>query len=184
DNVMRGYWNDPEATARSLADGWLHTGDIGHLDADGYLHITDRKRDFIKNSGGDMISPARVEGALTLTPEIAQAMVFGDRRPYLVAVIVPDPDFAAAYASGNGLPVDLELLSQDAGFHRALGSAIELANQGLAAAERVRRFVIAVEPFSLLNAQLTPTLKIRRHAIREVYQTAFDLLYDGKGMAA
>ena len=98
DNVMKGYWNDPEATARTLVEGWLHTGDIGRLDPDGYLRITDRKRDFIKNSGGDMISPARVEGALTLAPEIAQAMVIGDRRPYLVAVIVPDPDFAAAYA--------------------------------------------------------------------------------------
>jgi len=88
DNVMKGYWNDPEATARTLIDGWLHTGDIGRLDPDGFLHITDRKRDFIKNSGGDMISPARVEGALTLAPEIAQAMVVGDRRPYLVAILV------------------------------------------------------------------------------------------------
>src|SRR5439155_9237839 len=115
------YWNDPEATARTLAGGWLHTGDIGHLDAEGYLRITDRKRDFIKNSGGDMISPARVEGALTLMPEISQAMVFGDRRPYLVAVIVPDPDFAAAYAAGD-LPVALAALAEDAGFHRALGA--------------------------------------------------------------
>src|SRR6266852_5434956 len=96
--VMRGYWNDPEATARALLDGWLHTGDIGEFDAAGYLKITDRKRDFIKNSGGDMISPARVEGYLTLESEIAQAMVYGDRRPYLVAVIVPDGEFLAAFA--------------------------------------------------------------------------------------
>src|SRR6185312_11635595 len=107
DNVMQGYWNDPEATVRTLANGWLHTGDIGRLDPDGYLRITDRKRDFIKNSGGEMISPARVEAALTLAPEIAQAMVFGDRRPYLVAVLVPDPDFAAAYAREHGVPGDL-----------------------------------------------------------------------------
>jgi long-chain acyl-CoA synthetase len=85
DNVMKGYWNDPEATARTLADGWLKTGDIGHLDAQGYLRITDRKRDFIKNSGGDMIAPAKIEGALTLQSEIAQAVVFGDQRPHLVA---------------------------------------------------------------------------------------------------
>ena len=83
DNVMKGYWNDPEATARTLDEGWLHTGDIGALDPDGYLRITDRKRDFIKNSGGDMISPARVESALTLAPEIAQAMVIG--RPPAVS---------------------------------------------------------------------------------------------------
>jgi long-chain acyl-CoA synthetase len=184
DNVMKGYWNDPEASARTLVDGWLHTGDIGRLDPDGYLRITDRKRDFIKNSGGDMIAPARVEGALTLAPEIAQAMVFGDRRPYLVAVIVPDPEFAAAYAAGREISVDLAAFAQDAGLHKALGDVVARVNQGLAAAERVRRFTIAGEPFSLANAQLTPTLKIRRHAIREAYQTAFEMLYDGTGMAA
>jgi long-chain acyl-CoA synthetase len=188
DNVMKGYWNDPEATARTIVDGWLATGDIGRLDPDGYLHITDRKRDFIKNSGGDMISPARVEGALTLAPEIAQAMVFGDRRPYLVAVIVPDPDFAKAHAAADGArhsaPADLAALARDAGFHKALGDVVARVNQGLPATERVRRFVIAGEPFSLANAQLTPTLKIRRHAIRDAYQAAFEALYDGKGMAA
>jgi long-chain acyl-CoA synthetase len=184
DNVMKGYWNDPEATTRALIGGWLYTGDIGQLDPDGYLRITDRKRDFIKNSGGEMISPARVEGALTLAPEIAQAMVFGDRRPYLVAVIVPDPDFAAAYAASHGTAADLAGLAQDAGFHKALGDVVARVSQGLAAAERVRRFAIAGEPFSLGNAQMTPTLKIRRHAIREAYQTTFEMLYDGTGMAA
>ncbi|HEX5455500.1 MAG TPA: long-chain fatty acid--CoA ligase [Stellaceae bacterium] len=184
DNVMKGYWNDPEASARALADGWLHTGDIGRLDGDGYLTITDRKRDFIKNSGGDMISPARIEGALTLAPEIAQAMVFGDRRPYLVAVIVPDPDFAAAYARDHGIAAELPALTREPGFHKALGEAVARVNRDLAAAERVRRFLIADEPFSLANAQLTPTLKIRRHAIRDAYRDAFDALYDGKGLAA
>ncbi|MGE0260909.1 MAG: long-chain fatty acid--CoA ligase, partial [Alphaproteobacteria bacterium] len=184
DNVMKGYWNDPDATARTVADGWLHTGDIGGLDADGYLRITDRKRDFIKNSGGDMISPARVESALTLAPEIAQAMVSGDRRPYLVAVLVPDPDFAAAYAREHDVPGDLPALAHDPGFHKALGDAVARVNGKLQPSERVRRFVIAAEPFSLANAQLTPTLKIRRHAIRAAYQFAFDQLYDGKGMAA
>ncbi len=184
DNVMKGYWNDPEATSRTLVEGWLHTGDIGLLDADGYLRITDRKRDFIKNSGGDMISPARVESALTLVPEIAQAMVSGDRRPYLVAVIVPDPDFAAAYAREHYVAGDLPALTHDLGFHKALGDVVARVNTELQHPERVRRFVIATEPFSLANAQLTPTLKIRRHAIREVYQSAFDELYDGKGMAA
>ena len=184
DNVMKGYWNDPEATSRTLVDGWLHTGDIGLLDPDGYLRITDRKRDFIKNSGGDMISPARVESALTLAPEIAQAMVLGDRRPYLVAVIVPDPDFAAAYAREHDVPGDLPALAREPGFHKALGDAVARVNSELQHPERVRRFVIAAEPFSLANAQLTPTLKIRRHAIRAAYRSAFDQLYDGKGMAA
>src|SRR5205823_5853639 len=131
DNVMLGYWNDPEATARTLTGGWLHTGDIGQLNADGYLRITDRKRDFIKNSGGDMISPARVEGALTLMPEIAQAMVFGDRRPYLVAVLVPDPDFAAGYNGGGAAPGDLAALAGDPGFCKAVGDIVGRVNQSL-----------------------------------------------------
>jgi long-chain acyl-CoA synthetase len=184
DNVMQGYWNDPESTARTLTHGWLHTGDIGRLDADGYLRITDRKRDFIKNSGGDMISPARVEGALTLAPEIAQAMVFGDRRPYLVAVLVPDPEFAAGYNGGRAVPGALAVLAGDAGFCKAVGEIVGRVNQGLAPPERVRRFVIAEEPFSTANGQLTPTLKIRRHAIRDAYGPAFDTLYEGKGIAA
>jgi long-chain acyl-CoA synthetase len=184
DNVMKGYWNDPEATARTLDGGWLHTGDIGHLDVEGYLHITDRKRDFIKNSGGDMISPARVEGALTLMPEIAQAMVFGDRRPYLVAVVVPDPEFAALFAAEHSAVGDLPALAGNPLFHKAVGDVVARVNDELATAERVRRFVIAEEPFSLANAQMTPTLKIRRHAIRAAYEAAFDALYEGKGIAA
>ena len=184
DNVMTGYWNAPEETARTLVDGWLHTGDIGSLDADGYLRITDRKRDFIKNSGGEMISPARVEGALTLAPEIAQAMVFGDQRPYLVAVLVPDPDFAAAYAKERGLPGEIAALAGGPDLHKTLGDVVAKVNQELAVAERVRRFIIAGEPFSIANAQLTPTLKIRRHAVRAAYQPALETLYDGKGIAA
>src|SRR5271165_96906 len=121
DNVMKGYWNDPEATAQVLEDGWLKTGDVGFVDDDGYIRITDRKRDFIKTSAGETISPARVEGYLTLEPEIAQAMVFGDRRPYLVAVVVPDPDFAAGFASGG--PVgDFRGLAGDPGFAKAIGA--------------------------------------------------------------
>ena len=91
--VMQGYWNMPDATAEAITDGWLHTGDIGEIDEDGYLMITDRKKDIIVNSGGDNIAPQRIEGFLTLQPEIAQAMVYGDKKPNLVALIVPDPDF-------------------------------------------------------------------------------------------
>jgi long-chain acyl-CoA synthetase len=180
DNVMKGYWNDPEATARTLTDGWLATGDIGHLDAEGYLHITDRKRDFIKNSGGDMIAPAKVEGSLTLTAEIAQAMVFGDQRPYLVGIIVPDPEFAAHHASPEA---ELATLADDPSFIKAVGDIVAQVNATLPAVERVRRFIIAREPFTTANGQMTPTLKIRRHAIRAAYGEALDALYD-RGSAA
>jgi long-chain acyl-CoA synthetase len=183
DNLMKGYWNDLDATAQALEDGWLHTGDIGEIDEDGYLRITDRKRDFIKNSGGEMISPARIEGYLSLEPEIAQVMVFGDRRPYLAAVVVPDPEFVAAYAAGEKSS-DLAALAADPVFTKAIGAAITRVNQTLSASERVRRFIIANEPFTITNGQMTPTLKIRRHMIREAYGAALDALYQTKEIAA
>jgi long-chain acyl-CoA synthetase len=183
DNVMKGYWNDPEATAQVLEDGWLKTGDVGVVDEDGYIRITDRKRDFIKNSGGETISPARVEGYLTLEAEIAQAMVFGDRRPYLVAVLVPDPDFAADHAPGG--PVgDFRGLAGDPGFIKAIGAVVTRVNQQLSPVERVRHFAIAAEPFTIANGQMTPTLKIKRHVICEAYGTVLDALYDSKDIAA
>jgi long-chain acyl-CoA synthetase len=184
DNVMAGYWNDPQATAQTLADGWLKTGDVGRIDEDGYIRITDRKRDFIKNSGGEMVSPARVEGYLTLEPEIAQAMVFGDRRPYLVAILVPDPDFAAGFAGPNGAPAELAALAGDPGLAKAMRAAVARVNRSLAPVERVRRFVIATEPFTIANGQVTPTLKVKRHAVREAYGAALDALYNGTGIAA
>jgi long-chain acyl-CoA synthetase len=183
DNVMKGYWNDPAATLQALRDGWLHTGDVGVIDQDGYLRITDRKRDFIKNSGGEMISPARIEGYLTLEPEVSQVMVFGDRRPYLVAVVVPDPEFIAAYADGEA-PPDLNALAADPDFTRAIGAAINRVNLILSPSERVRRFVIAAEAFTIANGQMTPTLKIKRHVIRETYGAALDALYHSKEIAA
>jgi long-chain acyl-CoA synthetase len=183
DNVMKGYWHDPEGTAQVLEDGWLHTGDVGTIDEDGYLRITDRKRDFIKNSGGEMISPARIEGYLTLEPEISQVMVFGDRRPYLVAVVVPDPEFVAAYAEGE-VPADMSALAVDPGFTRAIGAAVSRVNLTLMPSERVRRFVVAAEAFSITNGQMTPTLKIKRHVIRERYGAALDALYHSKEIAA
>ena len=180
-NVMKGYWNDPEATARTIVDGWLKTGDIGHLDIDNYMRITDRKRDFIKNSGGDMIAPAKIEGALTLAPEIAQAMVWGDQRPHLVAILVPDPEFAAQIC---GAGFELAALAEHPGLIKALGDIVGAVNATLPAVERVRRFIIAREAFTTANSQLTPTLKIRRHAVRAVYGEALDALYETKSAAA
>src|SRR3546814_1450787 len=112
--VMTGYWNDAEATDKALQDGWLHTGDIGELDADGYLKITDRKKDIIVFSGGDNVSPARVEGFLTLQREIHQDMVFGDKRPHLVAMLVPDTEHAAQRCRSAGRPRDLGALRSEA----------------------------------------------------------------------
>jgi len=178
--VMRGYWNDPEATQRSLQDGWLHTGDVAQLDRDGYISITDRKRDFIKNSGGDMVSPARIEGYLTIEPEIGQAMVYGDRRPYLVAVIVPHAELIQSIAEAQGGKPDLVELQDNAELIKAVAAAVSRVNAELSPIERVRRFILAREPFTTANGQMTPTLKIKRHAIRQAYGEALVRLYETK----
>lgn len=180
DLLMKGYWHDPETTAATIVDGWLHTGDIGVIHPDGYLEITDRKKDIIVNSGGDNISPARLESKLTLETEILQAMVYGDKRPYLVAVLVPEASFVEEWASQNGRSANLETLCDDEGFRKAVGQVVERVNAELAQIEKVRRFVVAREPFTTDNGMMTPTLKIRRHKIRENYWEKLDGLY-GRG---
>ncbi len=176
--VMKGYWRDPESTARTIIDGWLHTGDIGLIDEDGYIQITDRKKDIIVFSGGDNVSPARVEGFITLQPEIAQAMVHGDKRPNLVAVLVPDADFLSEWAKSAGKPNDLARLADDADLAKALSAVVDRINRDLSTMERVRRFVVARAPFTIDNGMLTASLKIRRHKIKEVYGQALEALYE------
>ena len=160
ENVMHGYWCNPEETARVLQDGWLATGDVGHLDDKGRIVITDRKKDLIVNDKGDNVSPQRVEGMLTLQPEIAQAMVYGDRRPHLVALLVPDPEF-------EGTP-DLQ---------QRLSKAVDRVNAELSILERVRRFAVADQPFTIDNEELTPSMKIRRHVLKQRYSERLDALY-------
>jgi len=165
DLVMQGYWRDEEATRETLKDGWVHTGDIGLIDEDGHLQITDRKKDIIVNSGGDNIAPQRIESILTIEPEIAQAMVYGDKHPHLVAVLVPDADWRAGLGKGGETA------------EKALTPVLEKVNQSLSNIEKVRRFIIADAAFSTENGLMTPTMKIRRHKIKEVYGEALEALY-------
>lgn len=164
DLVMQGYWNNPAATQAAMDGAWLRTGDIGTQDADGYIRITDRKKDILVLSGGDNVAPARIEGALLGDPAIAQAAVFGDGRPYLVAVIVPSDDARRAHTT-------IEALA------RALSAAVERANTQLSITERVRRFHVADQAFTIENGMLTPTQKVRRHKVREAHQAAIAALY-------
>jgi long-chain acyl-CoA synthetase len=161
-SVMKGYWNDEAATSRALAGGWLHTGDVGARDPDGYIRITDRKKDFIKTSGGDMIAPARIETQLTLQPEIGQAIVLGDQRPFLVALLVPNQEL-------QGHAPDRIV--------KEVAAAVTRVNGGLPTLERIRRYKI-VAAFTTANGQMTPTLKIRRHVIRQAYAAELDSLYE------
>jgi long-chain acyl-CoA synthetase len=174
-NVMTGYWRDPEATDRAIKDGWLHTGDVGEFDADGYLKITDRKRDFLKNSGGEMISPQRVEGYLALEEGIGQVMVYGDKRPYVVALIVPDEELLRQMRD------ETDPAARVAKLHQEIQTRVARVNKILTAPERIRRFAIVEEAFSVANGQMTPTLKIKRHAIRGAYGALLEGLYEKAG---
>jgi len=175
--VMQGYWGDEQATRNTVQDGWLHTGDIGLIDADGHLQITDRKKDIIVNSGGDNVAPQRIEGMLSLTREIGQAMVYGDQHPHLIALLVPDTDWLKDWAGAHGKAGDLAQLAGDADLHKALGDVVKTVNAELSNIEKVRKFIIADAAFSIDNGQMTPTLKIRRHQLKEVYGERLEALY-------
>jgi len=175
--VMKGYWKNPEETRRVMQGEWLHTGDIGHFDEAGRVVITDRKKDLIVNDKGDNIAPQKLEGMLTLQPEIAQAMVAGDKRPYIVALIAPDSEWALAWAKEQGKPGDIAALNEDPAFRAAIRSAIDRTNGELSTHEKIRKFILADEPFTVENGEMTPTLKIRRPPIRARYGERLDALY-------
>lgn len=175
--VMHGYWRNEEESKRVLKDGWLHTGDIGLIDEKGRIQITDRKKDIIVNDKGDNVAPQKVEGMLTLQPEIVQAMIAGDKKPYMTAVIVPDPEWVQEWCARTATPCHFKDLAHDPDFKAALGHAVERVNKDLSVIERVRKFIVADEPFTIENEQLTPSLKIRRHVLRQVYGARLDALY-------
>ena len=177
--VMLGYWNNEAETARVIKDGWLHTGDIGHFDEKGRIKITDRKKDIIVNDKGDNVAPQKVEGMLTLQPEILQAMVSGDKRPYIVGLIVPDPEWALDWARGQGMKYDFAELQDNPQFRAAVRAAVDRVNKDLSVTEKVRQFEFADEPFTIENGEMTPSMKIRRHMIRERYKDRVDGMYKG-----
>src|SRR4030095_2729348 len=163
--VRKGYWHSADESGRVLQDGWLATGDVGHLDAKGRIAITDRKKDLIVNDKGDNVAPQRVEGMLTLQPEILQAMIYGDRRPHLVALLVPDPE-------------EMKRFKDDPdGMHKQLSKAVDRENPDLSIIEKIGRFIVADEPFTVDNEMLTPSMKIRRHVIGEAYGERLDALF-------
>ncbi len=177
--VMKGYWRNKAETARVIKDGWLHTGDIGLIDEKGRIKITDRKKDLIVNDKGDNIAPQKVEGMLTLQPEILQAMVSGDKRPYVVGLIVPDPEWALDWARGQDMKYDFTALQDNPAFRSAVRAAVDRVNADLSVTERVRQFEFADEPFSIENEEMTPSMKIRRHVIRERYAERVAGMYKG-----
>ncbi len=175
--VMKGYWRNRAETARVIQDGWLHTGDIGHIDEAGRIAITDRKKDLIVNDKGDNIAPQKVEGMLTLQPEILQAMVSGDKRPYVVGLIVPDPEWTLEWCRQQDMKCNFESLQDNPEYRSAVRAAVDRVNADLSVTEKVRRFEFTDEPFSIENGEMTPSMKIRRHIIRERYAARVNGLY-------
>ena len=177
ENVMNGYWNDPKATSSTLINGWIHTGDIGELDEEGYLKITDRKKDIIVNAGGDNISPSRVEEKLNIEPEIAQSMMYGDFKNYLVAILVPDRDYTQEWAKDHHKEFNIKKLNQDSDFIKMIKTTTERVNKKLSQIEQVRKFLLIDEEFTVENNMMTPTLKVRRFKVKEKYQSQLEALY-------
>ena len=158
ENVMLGYWNKKEETENVIKDGWLHTGDIGEIDPeDGYLKITDRKKDIIVSAGGDNISPAKIENMITNEPEIDQCMVYGDKKNYLVALVVPNKEFSNEIEKINKI--------------------IEKINKKLTLVEKVKKIQLIDENFSIENGLLTPTMKVKRKKVTEKYKNKLEKLY-------
>tara|TARA_B100000965_G_scaffold403155_1_gene430640 strand:- start:312 stop:2102 length:1791 start_codon:yes stop_codon:yes gene_type:complete len=177
ENIMNGYWNDPEATSKTLINGWVHTGDIGEFDEEDYLKITDRKKDILVNAGGDNISPSRVEAKLDIEPEISQSMLYGDFKNYLVAVIVPDKDFAINWARENSKDQKLESIIKEDEFNKIIKEVVNKVNKNLSVIEQVRKFILIDHEFTIENSMMTPSMKVRRFVVKDKYGEKLEKLY-------
>ena len=178
--VFPGYLKSPEATAAALVDGWLMTGDVGEFDEDGYLRITDRKKDLIITAGGKNISPGNIENALATHPLVGHAVAIGDRRPFMTALITLDAEEVAAIATQRGWPREPAALAEHPGVRTELQRHVDAVNAKLSQVEQVKRFAILPNEFSQ-DAELTPTLKVKRKVVVERYADQIDALYDGRG---
>jgi long-chain acyl-CoA synthetase len=176
-NIFRGYYKNEEATEETLVDGWLHTGDLGSIDEDGFVFITGRKKDIIITAGGKNITPANLENGLKQTRWISQAIVIGDRRPYLVALITLDPDEAPAFAEQHGLSVE-DLPTSDA-MRAEVQSAVDAVNATVGPVEQIKYFTILPHDLAQETGELTPTLKVKRNVVADKYAGEIDALYGG-----
>lgn len=176
--VMRGYWDDPAATAEALRDGWLRTGDVGELDPDGCLRITDRKKELIKTSGGKFVAPQAIESALRSDPLVANALVHGDGRNYVTALVTLAEDAVRRWAEAEGHALAAPL-AEDPRVRARIQAAVDGVNADLPRYATVKRFAIVPGDFSQAGGELTPTLKLRRRFCAEKYAAVLDALYEG-----
>jgi long-chain acyl-CoA synthetase len=178
-NVFQGYYKNEEATRETIVDGWLHTGDIGEIDEDGFIKITGRKKDIIITAGGKNITPANLENEIKQHPLVSQCVVVGDRRPYLVALVTLDPEEAAAYAKEHGLPEDPAELASNEEVRRAIEAHVEAINEKFARVEQVKKIAILPRDLSQEGGELTPTLKVKRAVVASKHEPEIEALYAG-----
>ncbi|MBY0513876.1 MAG: AMP-binding protein, partial [Gemmataceae bacterium] len=178
--IMPGYWNNPAATAEAIRDGWLHTGDLGALDADGFLTITGRKKELLVLSNGEKVVPTFIEGLLTADDCIDQAVVNGEGRNFLTALVVPHWDNLRQALREQGTPVDgesEEALAVDPAIYDLLRKRIDARLVGVSRCEQVKGFVVLPRPFSVAADELTVSLKLRRGVVLAKHRAALDSLY-------
>jgi long-chain acyl-CoA synthetase len=176
-NVFQGYHKNEEATRETIVDGWLHTGDIGEIDPDGFIKITGRKKDIIITAGGKNITPANLEAEIKQHPLVSQCVVVGDRRPYLVALVTLDPEEAIAYAKENGLAEDPAQLAANGAVKAAIEAHVEKINQNFARVEQVKKIAILPHDLSQETGELTPTLKVKRAVVAAKHEPEIEALY-------
>jgi long-chain acyl-CoA synthetase len=177
-NIMKGYWNLPEATAEVIdADGWFHTGDIGEIDAQGFLRITDRKKELIINAYGKNVAPAPIENALKASRFIGQAVVLGDRRKFLAALLVPDFDVLKPWAEKQGIGGEMSSILRDAKVRALISQEVDAVNSRLASFEKIVAWELLPNEFTLETGELTPTQKVKRRVINQKYGDVIERLY-------
>jgi long-chain acyl-CoA synthetase len=176
-NVFQGYYKNEEATRETIVDGWLHTGDIGEIDSDGFIKITGRKKDIIITAGGKNITPANLENEIKQHPLVSQCVVVGDRKPYLVALVTLDPEDAVTYAKENGLPEDPEQLAKNQGVLKAIEDHVAKINEKFARVEQVKKVAILPRDLSQESGELTPTLKVKRAVVASKHEQEIEALY-------
>jgi long-chain acyl-CoA synthetase len=176
-NVFREYWQNPEATAETMQDGWLLTGDLGELDDEGFLKITGRKKDIIITAGGKNLTPANIENDLKQSPFISQAVMYGDRKPYPVALITLDPEEIGPWAKEHGLSEDPAELAANEQVRELVQKELDRANSNYAQVEQVKRFQIIDHDLSIDSGELTPTLKVKRNVVYDRYADLFEGMY-------
>ncbi|MET0305777.1 MAG: AMP-dependent synthetase/ligase [Solirubrobacterales bacterium] len=178
-NVFQGYYKNEEATRETIVNGWLHTGDLGSIDAEGFITITGRKKDIIITAGGKNITPANLENEIKQHQLVSQCVVVGDRRPYLVALVTLDPEEAAAYAKEHGLSEDPAQLADNGDVRTAIEAHLAKVNEKFARVEQVKKIAILPQDLSQENGELTPTMKVKRAVVADKHQGEIEKLYAG-----